>query len=167
MTIVGVDPGSHSLGVAIVEDQSVVAQTRAVVVPKEVKERVARLRYVAGGVRRIFGEVAVGADRRDRVVVVVEDGIYRQAATSISVLAEVRGIVYAEAWARGWDVEVVNPRAWKSHLSAGERAMRKNAAYVAYINRTRGLRASTADEVDAALIARWKADTQRRREGRG
>jgi Holliday junction resolvasome RuvABC endonuclease subunit len=112
-----------------------------------------RLAYIHGGLSRAFDEIVrlVGSE----IVLCVEEGMFRGRPKVCAMLGEVRGIVMAEAWRRGWKIRKIYPVSWKTILSTAERKMKKDAAYRAYWNKKLELKCRTADEVDATLIARY------------
>ena len=110
-----------------------------------------RMRFIRGGVSRVFDLINRALPGR-AVDVMIEEGVFRTRPKVCSMLGEVRGIVMAEAWRRGWTVRKVYPVSWKTILTKAERAMQKDAAYVQYFNRKLGIDARTADEIDATLI---------------
>ena len=153
--IIGVDPGSRSLGVALVDGAGRPLRSWSVR-PSGRTPMLDRQRYVAGALRTIFGNLA---HEYPGAAVIVEDGIprYRDVPAVPSVigtLGEMRGIIMAEAWRAGLRVRKMSPLTWKCRLSKAERAMKKGADYVAYWRGVLGHDFRSPDAVDAALMAR-------------
>lgn len=152
-TWIGIDPGTRSLGIVILYGG--VLWTESVVAKGS--DLIGRLRTIASGVRSIFDKV-YQSDPEIQITVVVEDGVYRAMPKVCAMLGEVRGVVLAECFRRGWPVRRVAPIAWKKRLlTDAERKMKKDKAYIAYWNRRLELDCRTADEVDAAHLARYGA----------
>jgi Holliday junction resolvasome RuvABC endonuclease subunit len=150
--IIGVDAASVVSGVALVRDDGVVLQTWAIEAAGR-EPPIVRLHKLAGELGGIADDMKACQRAGERVVVAVEDRVLTRNSIAMILLGEARGIVYATAWARGWVVEQIAPRDWKQYLSAYERAMPKDSAYVTWFNNTRRWTCRRPDEVDAALIA--------------
>lgn len=166
MIVIGVDPGTKSLGLAVLDHVGRIIETRPILIAGNGDLR-QRLRVVWSMIHGAFGMAArIDADRNEEesVVVVVEDGIYRCRSSSISSLAECRGIIFSAAWSHHWKVVMVNPQTWKSStMTMPERRMKKNASYVTYWKQRLGWPVKTADQIDAILIARWFLATRKER----
>jgi Holliday junction resolvasome RuvABC endonuclease subunit len=164
--VVGVDPGTKSLGLAVLDNAGRVLETRPIIIAGSGDLR-KRLHVVWSMVHGAFGVAArVNADRclEEAVVVVIEDGIYHVHSSAISSLAECRGIIFSAAWAHHWKVVTVNPQTWKAKtMTMPERRMKKDATYITYWKRRVRWPVRTADQVDAILIARWFLATRRER----
>lgn len=162
--IVAVDPGTQSLGVCLSSPGGQMVRTWSVRVPRSDRGRHdsldGRLRFVAGGVHQVFAEIDRSvhpepwSPDHPSIEVVVEDGVYRARQRVIAQLGEVRGIVFAAAFRRGWPVRRMVPLAWKNMLTKEERSMKKDRAYVSYWNSRWDSDCKTPDEVDARHIAR-------------
>lgn len=156
---VGVDPGTKSLGVAVVSGvDGALIRSWPCVPPSARKTARQRMPVLWQELRGVLDWIASRQydDREalDVQWVVVEEAIFPgMGTTSIALLAEVRGMVIAETWGHAWQAGVIRPDRWKRFLSANERRMKKDDAYVRYFNRTRKWKCRTPDEVDAVLIA--------------
>jgi Holliday junction resolvasome RuvABC endonuclease subunit len=150
--VVGVDPGSISTGVCLMDGAGAVVGTYSIKAPAGAV--LGRMAYIHGGVRRVFDSIAPKY-RAEAVLVAIEDGVFRARPKVCSMIGEVRGLVMAEAWRHGWRVRKVAPVSWKTLLSAAERKMKKDAQYVAYWDRKLSLACRTADEIDAVMIAAY------------
>jgi Holliday junction resolvasome RuvABC endonuclease subunit len=150
MPIVAVDPGTVSLGVALWDGETRYSwtihcrnnhpyQLRLRIIRKELSERFTAFYLMYEGT----------------IAVTLEEGIFFKRPKVCSMLGEVRGIVMAEAWRRGWNVTKIAPVTWKRSLTAEERKMKKDSRYVAYWNKRLHAEAKSPDEVDAVLIARY------------
>jgi Holliday junction resolvasome RuvABC endonuclease subunit len=167
--IVAVDPGTLSLGVCLSSPGGQTVRTWSVRTPKSERLHAsldARLRFMSGGVAQVFDEIYRSlppstGDVPLRVEVVVEDGVYRSRQRVIAQLGEVRGIVFAAAFRRGWPVRRMVPIAWKNMLTKEERSMKKDMKYCKYWGDKLSMKFRNPDEVDATHIAR-KAVSGRR-----
>lgn len=150
--IVAVDPGTLSLGVCVSKPDGEVQKTysvRPLAGPIDT-----RLRFIRGGVSQVFDEAVRSAPVGSGIELTIEDGVYRARPKVCSMLGEVRGVVMAEAFRRGWPVRRMVPLAWKNMLTKSERLMKKDKAYVVYWNSVLSLGCRTPDEIDAVHIAR-------------
>ena len=148
--IVAVDPGTLSLGVCLSNPSGEIVRTWAVRSPHGAVLD-SRLRFIAGVVGSVFDQVEREVDS---VELTIEDGIYRTRPKVCSMLGEVRGLVMAEAFRRGWPVRRMVPLAWKNMLTKEERSMKKDMKYCKYWGDKLSMKFRTPDEVDAVHIAR-------------
>jgi Holliday junction resolvasome RuvABC endonuclease subunit len=157
---VGVDPGTVSLGVCLLSGGGRVVKTWSI---RAQGEPLYRLSKIHEGVIQTFAEICEMTSDHT-VQLMVETWMFRAGRTTdpkiaavmyeaTAKIAEVRGMVIAEAWRCGWTVRKVAPVTWKSKLNKAERAMDKNKAYVDYWNRMLSTKCKTPDEVDAIMIA--------------
>ncbi len=158
--IIAVDPGTRCTGVATM--MSGEKELRIWRAESDNIDPVNRIETIQRKLLKVFTEIAMDmrtiyGELSDGVHVLVEEGIYRSRMKHIATLGELRGIIMAEAWRRGWSVRKVSVQWWKFLvLTKEERKMKKNKAYVEYWNSKRRMTCTTADEVDAALIY-WAA----------
>ena len=147
--IVGVDPGSRSTGVCLMRGDGLPRKSWSIRAKDGAPAD--RMRFIHGGVSRVFDLIARALPDRP-VDVVIEEGVFKARPKVCSMLGEVRGIVMAETWRRGWTVRKVYPVSWKSGMSKAERKMKKDGDYIRYWNSRLSWDAKSADEIDAVLI---------------
>jgi Holliday junction resolvasome RuvABC endonuclease subunit len=151
---IGVDPGSWSLGIALIEPDGRVKQTWAV--RDSEPDYYTRLRLLCAYTYQVLLTIKK-AYEPEKIQVIIESGIFkmkRHQAVVIARLGEVRGMVMANAWRLGMETLLMAPCTWKTMLTVAEREMKKDKAYVAYWNAKLGMECRTEDEVDAAQIGR-------------
>jgi Holliday junction resolvasome RuvABC endonuclease subunit len=151
---IGVDPGSWTIGIALIGADGVVQQTWAI--HDREQDYMKRLRLLCAYSYQVLSAIRKQYPS-ERIVLVLETGIFstkRHQATVIAKLGEVRGIICAHAWRLGMEVEMMHPSTWKTRLTESERGMAKDKAYVTYWNSKWGTECRTADEIDAGQIGR-------------
>jgi Holliday junction resolvasome RuvABC endonuclease subunit len=150
----GIDVGSRIVGLCLMRGDGQVFNTWSVKVNGEPLQRLCTL-YEK--VRDLFASIqALKGDYEKPHVFIEREMLYdRPNATKVSAMhGEVRGVLMALAWARGWPVHKMAVGSWKTQLSKEERTMAKDAAYVEYWNGRAGTAAESPDEIDAYFIAR-------------
>jgi Holliday junction resolvasome RuvABC endonuclease subunit len=158
--IVAVDPGSVSLGVCLSEPTGEPVRSWSIRVKGDLDDR---LRSIAVEISLVFGEIQ-NSLVRPSIELTIEEGIYAgrnwsagrlgDVTRTAAMMGEVRGVVMAEAFHRGWTVKRMAPASWKTLLSKTERSMKKDSAYVRYWAGRLGREFKTSDEVDSVHIAR-------------
>ncbi len=166
--VIGVDPGTKSTGVCLMRGDGTPRKSWSIRAPDA--SILERLKFISFQIGHLFDLIVPAVSGRE-VIVVIEDGMFggrkkpkivinpsgeeesKDFSAKISGIAgEVRGLVMAEAWRRGWSVRKVYPVSWKSGMTKPERAMKKDAQYTAYWSRRLAREFRTPDEVDATLI---------------
>ncbi len=151
--IIAVDPGTRSTGVAAPLSRTI----RTWQAKGEGIDSVLRSEIVGRNLVEIFYRIEGIHDREckdDRIQVLIEEGIYRCRGRVIAMVGEIRGVIMAEAWRRGWETRKVSVQWWKALMPAEDRKIPKGKvkAYVEHFNESRGWSCACTDEVDAALI---------------
>ena len=163
--IIAVDPGTRSTGVAAplsgtirtwqAEGEGISPLLRSEIIGR----RLVEIFYKIEGIHD--REMRENHDRADtdlgdgRIQVLIEEGIYRCRGRVIAMVGEIRGVIMAEAWRRGWETRKISVQWWKAFIPEEDREIPKGRvkAYVEHFNRSRGWSCTCTDEVDAALIS--------------
>jgi Holliday junction resolvasome RuvABC endonuclease subunit len=160
--ILGVDPGSVRLGMALVDGGGTLRKTWTVKPPAG--ELIARQAFISAYLYRNMQQAREIIGQDVRVTVVIEEGIFGWGKEPImariknaAIAGEIRGMVMAQAWRCGFYVRKMPVVTWKSRLTKAERAMAKDKAYVEYWREKLGADFRSPDEVDASLIGRRAA----------
>jgi Holliday junction resolvasome RuvABC endonuclease subunit len=153
--VLGVDPGTQKIGLCLMLPSGEIARSETLKASGD--DAFTRISRLAGVVHRAFD--GIEADLGGVApVVAIEEGIFAGPSIHAKVvgqLGEIRGVLMADAWARGWRVMKVAVKSWKGRLDQNERRMPKDQAYVTYWSVSYGREFSSPDSVDAAHIASY------------
>jgi hypothetical protein len=137
----GIDSASRGIGVCMMMADGYVVRTWGLKVAGSPGERVHAIHH---WIRRLFDHIAEEPSMREevgehKIIVYLEEGIYgggkeplRAMPKNAAMAGEVRGVILANAWYHGWEVQKVYVQSWKAMLSKQERQMKKDKAYVEY-----------------------------------
>jgi len=151
--IIAVDPGTRSTGVAAPLSGTI----RTWQAKGEGIDPLLRSEIIGRRLVEIFYKIEGIHDREnkdDPIQVLIEEGIYHCRGKVIAMVGEIRGVIMADAWRRGWETRKISVQWWKAFIPEEDREIPKGKvkAYVEHFNRSRGWTCICTDEVDAALI---------------
>ena len=154
--VIGVDPGTNVLGVCLMDPRGEVLETACV--RSGNGGLLDREGDLHGKLHGVFVKLQKKYKFDQTPIVAIEEGIFSGRHVHpkvVAMLAEIRGIVMAEAWTMGFVVMKVSVASWKAGMSAVERAMRKDRAYAKYWGARYRADFKTPDEADATHIAAY------------